>query len=239
MTRQSIYEPDDILAHYLRIRLDDIPRDNYSDRFSTQSYSATANANQELFDLPDGFQAVYDVTVNGDTQDHAYDYYADLRGGNLVFHRGLQDGDSVSATVKTGEPWIRPGNSDRVINSKSEYPFVVCNLIDVSQIASDGTGEQFTRDRAQFQIDCVIHKDLESTFPDGTTLMGSDVGRELKRRVENAIRRLKSTTGPEACGLKLTGPERTADHSEPLDPDPQHQMHIYEVGFEGQNIGQP
>jgi len=239
MTREALYEADDILTHYLRIRLDDIPRDNFSDRFSTQSYTATAGANQVKFDMPDGFQAVYDVTVNGDRQDHAFDFYADIRGGHLVFPGGLSDGDNVAATVKTGEPWIRPGDTDRSFNEQSDFPAVIVNLVDVSQVESQGIGSSETRDVATFQVDTVIHKRLEATFPDGTSVLGSDIGRELKRRVDQEIRRLKSNGGPQACGLKLTDPNRVADHSEPFDPEPQHQVHRLEYQLQGNNIGQP
>lgn len=239
MTRQGIYQAEDILAHYLRIRLDDTPRTNFPNRFSTQSYTANANANQKLFDMPDNFQAVKDVQVNNNTQEHALDYYADLRGDHLVFPTGLTDGDSVSATVKTGEPWIRPGHADRSVSKRSDYPLVVVNLVDVAEQASQGMGEEQTRDTASFQIDIVIHKKLEATYPDGTTLLGGDIGRELKRRVDKEIRRLKANSGPEACGLKLTNPVRSADHSEPFEPDPQHQRHILEYQLEGNNIGRP
>lgn len=239
MTREALYEPDDILVHYLRQRLNDVSRDNHPDRFSTQSFSTTLSGASSTVGMPDDFLAARAVKVNSTPADHALEYYADLAADQLVFPEGLQDGDTVEATAVTGEPWIRGGHTDRTLDEVGDYPAIIVNQQAVSELNAQGIGEQETRDQATFQIDILCHENLQASLDDGTEVNGSDLARELKRKVDSAIRRLKAGTGPDYCGLKLTNPTKQGETQNPFNRELQHERFILDYTFEGQNLGQP
>lgn len=227
----NIIEPDEILMHFLRSKLDDVVTSDHSSRTSNDSDTFAGDGAETDFTLTNNPVCITSVTVDG-TEVYPFTHFnIDLDNKQVKFLTAPADSAVIVVNYKKGTNWIYADKSRDTL-SRSSYPRIEIMMLPVTGERTSVAGDE-TLDNVNFTITVVTQKELEHTI-DGESKYGQDAVNYIGRKVKYALTKEWRLY----LSGKLFNPEILGSGPVPFNPLLSNFQKVIDVKYSGFNLGE-